>query len=132
MLLVFPSFVCSFDILPSILSKVDIQAHTQCVPYVLHVFQEQYIFIHDALMEAILSRDTLVTSEHLHGYVSDLLTPGPTGRTRMDKQFKVLPPILCKNLLNSFPSHYALCVSVNYSASGKACRLQYGLEGWQC
>lgn len=53
------------------------------------VYQEQYVFIHDALAEAILSRDTLVTSELLHTYVSGLLTPGPTGRMRMDKQLKV-------------------------------------------
>lgn len=47
------------------------------------------MFIHDALVEAVMSRDTLVTSDRLHAYVSDLLTPGATGRTRMDKQFKV-------------------------------------------
>lgn len=61
------------------------------------VYQEQYVFIHDALAEAILSRDTLVTSELLHTYVSGLLTPGLTGRTRMDKQLKVFnslsPPL---------------------------------------
>lgn len=47
------------------------------------------MFIHDAVVEAVMSRDTSVTSDLLHAYVSDLLTPGATGRTRMDKQFKV-------------------------------------------
>lgn len=55
------------------------------------------MFIHDALVEAVMSRDTLVTSDLLHTYVSDLLTPGATGRTRMDKQFKV-----CLSSLKAF------------------------------
>lgn len=59
----------------------------------LCISQEQYVFIHDALVEAILSRDTAVTSDLLHTYVSDLLIPSATGRTRMDKQFKVEPPV---------------------------------------
>ena len=76
--------------------------HAVPVHLSLHVIQEQYMFIHDAVLESLTCRDTQIPASGLVGAIEKLKQrDSETGRTGFETQFHVCDIHTSKDVFTS-------------------------------
>lgn len=72
---------------------VDIYGHVTCLRaqrnYMVQT-EDQYVFIHDALLEAYMCGQTEVAARNLHQHIQKLMQSEPGDVTGMEQEFKKL------------------------------------------
>uniref|UniRef100_A0A8C2XB55 protein-tyrosine-phosphatase n=1 Tax=Cyclopterus lumpus TaxID=8103 RepID=A0A8C2XB55_CYCLU len=126
----------TYVVLDSMLTQMRDESNVNITGFLKHIrtqrnylvqTEEQYVFIHDALVEAILSGDTEVAAARLHRYVDELLTPGAAGRTRLDKQ--IVFQTLCIDAASSVVYRCLLfCTQLVCHSGAKRCDFSAALQ----